>query len=396
MATATDGSIPPARTGGNRWLNLLLDVGPVLLLILLALVDDERPRPGRIEADILLVVLPLVVRRRWPMAVLLLVSTGSLVTAAESNAPWVQAGAVALASFTVGERLADRTRSALIVIAVSAVVALGLLALGADGFEAIVLPFVILVPTWLLGDVIRTRRVDALRRAEAIERAMREREEVLRAAAAEERRHVARELHDVVAHAVSVMVIQAGAARKVFRSSPEQAEESLLAVESTGREAMTELRRFLGALSDDGDDEAAGLAPQPGIAELSALLDRVREAGLPALLEIDGEARAVPASLDVTVYRIVQEALTNALRYAQRAATLVHLSWEAEQLRVEILDDGPTAADVEGSGRGLVGMRERATLVGGHLEAGPRLGGGYAVRAWLPLGKTAALESEAT
>ena len=195
---------------------------------------------------------------------------------------------------------------------------------------------------------------------------------------------MARELHDVVAHAVSVMIIQAGAARQVLRSSPDDAESSLLAVEATGREAMTELRRFLGALADD---EAGGLAPQPGIGALGSLVERVREAGLPASLEVDGEPVAVPASLDVTVYRIVQEALTNALRYARHAATLVRLSWEPEQLRVEILDDGLAAAASasEGAGRGLTGMRDRASLVGGRVEAGPRVGGGYAVRAWLPL-----------
>ena len=157
----------------------------------------------------------------------------------------------------------------------------------------------------------------------------------------------------------------------------------MLSVETTGREAMTELRRFLGALGDE--DEPAGLAPQPGIDELTTLLARVREAGLPASLEVDGEPQPVPASLDVTVYRIVQEALTNALRYARQATTLVRLTWEQDQLRVEILDDGPASGAGEGTGRGLAGMRERASLVGGRLEAGPRLGGGYAVRAWLPI-----------
>jgi signal transduction histidine kinase len=178
------------------------------------------------------------------------------------------------------------------------------------------------------------------------------------------------------------MVIQAGAARQIVRNDPDGAEAALLTVEATGREAMTELRRFLGALTDE--DEAAGLAPQPGIGELETLLDRVREAGLPASLEVAGTPRTIPPSLDVTVYRIVQEALTNALRYAERAATLVRLDWEPDQLRLEILDDGPGAAEASGDGRGLVGMRQRATLVGGRLEAGPRLGGGYAVRAWLP------------
>jgi signal transduction histidine kinase len=263
---------------------------------------------------------------------------------------------------------------------------LGILAQDADLFEAIALTFVSVLPPWLAGDLVRSRRIEAARRAERIERALREREERLRTAVAEERRHVGRELHDVIAHAVSVMVIQAGAARQVLRRSPDRAEESLLAIETTGREAMSELRRFLGAL-DEGDDAAGGLAPQPGIDALDALLERVREAGLPASLEVDGDPRPVPASLDVTVYRIVQEALTNALRYARQAATLVRLSWEPEQLRVEVLDEGPGTAPFgsEGSGRGLAGMRDRASLVGGRLEAGPRLGGGYAVRAWLPL-----------
>src|SRR5262249_322036 len=142
----------------------------------------------------------------------------------------------------------------------------------------------------------------------------------LRTAVAEERRHMARELHDVVAHAVSVMLIQAGAARQVLRSSPSGAEESLLTVEATGREAMAELRRLLGVLHDDG--EASGVAPQPGVDQLEALVARVRDAGLPAELRIDGTPIALPASVDVTIYRIVQEALTNALRYARRAATI--------------------------------------------------------------------------
>jgi signal transduction histidine kinase len=196
---------------------------------------------------------------------------------------------------------------------------------------------------------------------------------------------MARELHDVVAHGVSVMLIQTGAARQVLRTSPDRAEESLLTVEATGREAMAELRRLLGVLNDDG--EAPGLAPQPGVDQLGALVERVREAGLPAELAVDGAPRPLPASLDMTVYRIAQEALTNALRYARRAATLVHVSYEPDQLRLEILDDGPAipADAADGSGRGLVGMEQRAALVGGRLEAGPRLGGGYAVRAWLPL-----------
>jgi len=369
-------------------------LGPVVALTLVALLTADDRRSSEIGPTVALVVLPLAARRFWPLPIVVIVSLAALLTSTHSPTPWIQVIAVGLASFTAGERAGDRTRSALVVIIVASLMAIGFLAQDANPFEGAVLPFAVLVPTWLLGDLVRTRRVDADRRAEAAELAIREREARLRADAAEERRHVARELHDVVAHAVSVMVIQAGGARQVIRTSPEQAEQSMLAVESVGRDAMTELRRFLGVLSET--DEVAGIAPQPGIDALPTLVDRVREAGLAASFEVDGAPRVVPASLDTTVYRIVQEALTNALRYARQAATLVRLSWEPDQLRVEILDDGPATAEGEGSGRGLVGMRERASLVGGRLEAGPRLGGGYAVRAWLPLEPRSVTEPDAS
>jgi signal transduction histidine kinase len=330
------------------------------------------------------------VRRVWPIAVLAIVASGAVATATYVAAPWVLVGAVALASFEVGWRATDRVRSAMAVVAIGGLVTLGFVVQDADLAEALPITFAALAPSWLAGDFLRGRALESARQAEAMEQALREHDEIVRAAAAEERRHVARELHDILAHAVSVMVVQAGAARQVLRTSPEQAEEAMLAVEATGREAMTELRQFLGALSDD---EAAGVAPQPGIRELDTLVERVREAGLPASLEVDGEPRSVPPSLDVAVFRIVQEALTNALKYAGLATTLVRLRWEPDRLQVEILDDGPAGGGQPGSGRGLVGMRERASLVGGTLEAGPRVGGGYAVRAWLPLDRAVGSEA---
>jgi signal transduction histidine kinase len=367
----------------TRW-STAIDVGIVLVLTVATLVIGSRDTTSVQVGTLLLVVLPLLARRSWPLAVLVVVAVGAVITAPEADEPWVQVAALALASFTYGERSTDRTWSALAIITVTALTSFALIAQEAEPVEALVLTFVIVVPAWLAGDVLRTRRLDAVQRAEAAERSIRAREARLAAAAAEERRHVARELHDIVAHAVSVMVIQAGAARQVLRTSPKQAEDAMLAVESTGREAMAELRRFLGALS--ADDESAGLAPQPGIGQLPTLLERVREAGLPAVLEVDGEPRPVSPSVDVTAFRIVQEALTNALRYAQRAATLVRLTWEPVQLRLEILDEGPAAtAQPSAAGRGLAGMHERASLIGGRVEAGPRVGGGFAVRAWLPL-----------
>jgi signal transduction histidine kinase len=377
-------------TTGDRseraWPDLLLDVGPVVAVLLLGVVVERDDR--RELASALLLAVPLLVRRLAPLLVLAAVALIALATSTHTNGPWVQIASVALASFSAGERATDRTRSALSVLLVAAGLSAGFLLQDAQPVESLVLPFVVLVPTWLVGDVVRTRRLEAADRAAAAEAAARAAEDRIRAAVAEERRHMARELHDVVAHAVSVMLIQAGAARQVLGTSPGEAESTLLTVEATGREAMAELRRLVGVLNDDG--EATSLAPQPGVDQLEALVARVRDAGLPAELQIDGTPVALPASVDVTIYRIVQEALTNALRYARKAATLVHLSYEPNELRIEVLDDGPAGADVadgpsDGSGRGLVGMHQRATQVGGRLEAGPRLGGGYAVRAWLPI-----------
>jgi signal transduction histidine kinase len=366
------------------WRGLALDVGPIVGLIVLALVTADGVGTKELAAQ-LLVILPLLARRRWPFPVLVVVAIASIATSMSLGTPWVPVTAVALASYTVGEQAADRLTSAMEAIAVAGLIAFGFIVQDAQTVEALVIPFAVVVPSWLAGDMLRTRAVATAAREAEARRAIRETEDRLRAAAAEERRAMARELHDVVAHGVSVMLIQSGAARQVVYTSPDRAEEALLTVEATGREAMAELRRLLGILNEEG--EATGLAPQPGVDQLAALVERVRDAGLPAELAIDGPRRPLPASLDVTVYRIVQEALTNALRYARRAATLVRVSYEPDQLRLEILDDGPTvSADVaEGSGRGLVGMEQRAALVGGRLEAGPRLGGGYAVRAWLPL-----------
>jgi signal transduction histidine kinase len=372
----------PLRDGLIRW---LLAVGPVVVLGLLTIALAGRDWRDAGLPTLLLVVLPLGVRSPLPIPAFVIVGAGAIVTAASFQIPWVQILAVVLASFEVGHRSADRTSSLAAIVLVAAGMTLGFLLQDVDPVEATVLPFVFLVPSWLAGDTIRARRIEMARRIEDAERGLRDREEQLRAAADEERRHVARELHDVVAHAVSVMVVQAGAARQVLRSSPESAEQALLAVESAGRDAMSDLRRFLGSI-DPGDD-AGGVAPQPGVESLPTLVERVREAGLPATIEVDGEPRVLPASLEVTVYRIVQEALTNALRHAGRAATVARLIWEPDGLRVEVLDDGPTASapPAGGSGRGLIGMRDRVALAGGSLEVGPRLGGGFAVRARLPL-----------
>ena len=380
-------SEPRRVLGWARAERLAWDVIPPVALALIEILYGS-PTLAVGTVTLLFVVAPLVVRRRWPIPVLLIVAGAILLTASRGGSVVVDVSALVLASFAVGEATNGRARTVVLFLALAAAMSLGLLAQGANPTQSIVLPFVILVPSWLVGDGIRTWRLERAAEAQQREREWRLQMARMEAAVAEERQKIARELHDVLAHTVSVMVVQAGAARQVVRSSPEAADKALLAVEETGRQAMSELRGLLGVL--EPDDEGGGLAPQPGLGQLGELVARVRDAGLPAELQIDGVARALPRTTDIAAYRIVQEALTNALRYADRARTLVHVAYEASQLRVEVLDDGPGASSVaQGSGQGIDGMRARAASAGGKFEAGPRLGGGYAVRAWLPLAEPA-------
>jgi signal transduction histidine kinase len=207
-----------------------------------------------------------------------------------------------------------------------------------------------------------------------------------REAVADERARIAREMHDAVAHGVSVMVLQAGAAEQVLATAPERARESLVAIQDTGREAIIELHRMLGLLRDP----AAGvlLSPQPSVDRLDALLEQVRGAGLPVELTVEGEPRRLPPGIDRSAYRIVQEGLTNALKHAGPAHASVRLRYSEWALELEVLDDGRGPAGTAG-GFGLVGMRERAALYGGVLAADARPGGGYALRARLPLERVA-------
>ncbi|MGI8610598.1 MAG: sensor histidine kinase [Candidatus Dormibacteria bacterium] len=249
--------------------------------------------------------------------------------------------------------------------------------------------FLILGTLWLAGSAIRVRQ----RRADELEERARTREreqdDERQIALARQRAEIARELHDVVTHSVSVMVIQAGAARHVMERRPEKAVEALLAIEARGREALAELRGFLGVLDGATEDDLA-LVPQPGTADLEALISGVAETGLPVRLEILGTRRELPHGVDLAAYRVVQEALTNAIKYAGGSPTEVVVEFRADELAVEVLDEGPGTADTSaGATRGLVGLRERLAVHGGRLEAGRRPSGGFAVRAWIPTGAPA-------
>src|SRR3954454_18953983 len=236
---------------------------------------------------------------------------------------------------------------------------------------------------WLLGRWVRRRRQRTVvleRQAADLEA---DRSALAREAVADERARIAREMHDAVAHSVSVMVLQAGAAEQVLAAAPERARESLVTIQDTGREAIVELRRMLGLLRDPV--AGAALAPQPGVGRLDALLDQIRAAGLPVELTVEGEPRRLPPGIDRSAYRIVQEGLTNTLKHAGPARASVRIRYGDATLELEVLDDGRGPSSATGGGFGLLGMRERAALYGGVLDAEARPGGGYALRARLPL-----------
>jgi len=236
---------------------------------------------------------------------------------------------------------------------------------------------------WFIGRTIRQRRLQAERLEDLAARLEVEREEKARVAVAEERSRISRELHDVIAHSVSVMVVQAQAAQRLLEGEQRESRQALGSIETTGRQALTEMRRLLGILRRT--DAELELAPQPSLGRLDALIEQVREAGLPTELRVEGEARPLPPGVDLSAYRIVQEALTNTLKHAGPSRAKVMIHYRDEELELEISDDGPGTGGSGGAGQGLVGMRERVALYGGVLESGKKVDGGYLVRARLPL-----------
>ena len=238
---------------------------------------------------------------------------------------------------------------------------------------------------WLIGLLVRRpvqRAITAEERAAQLEQ---EQAAAAHQAVVDERQRIARELHDIIAHSVSVMTVQAGAVRRRLTDDQVAERDSLLAVERTGREAMTEMRRLVGLLREE--DTAPSYGPQPGMQTLETLIATVRGAGLPVELDVEGETRELPLGIDLTAYRVVQEALTNALKHAGPARAWVRIHWGERELTLEVANDGRVTP--EGNGYGHVGMQERLRLYGGRLESGARPEGGYVVRAHVPIGPDA-------
>jgi signal transduction histidine kinase len=351
-----------------------------------------RPGGGVAVALVLTQTLPLAWRRRHPLLISLV--TG-LATAGYGLAPYPDlampipiGGVVGLYSVAAwgGRRAALGSG---VVAAVMVVVTMSLPRTDADLVDAAFVSLA-LAGAWLLGDRARVQRALA---AELQERALRlehERADEARRAVASERARIARELHDVVAHHVSMMVVQAEAGPVAVEHDPAQAAGAFEAIAATGRQALVEMRRLLGMLRGEEED-APSLAPQPGLAEVPSLVEQVGRAGLQVELVVEGTQAPLPAGVDLSAYRIVQEALTNAVKHSGAGRARVLVRYGPEDLRLRVVDEGRAgraAAPGKRVGQGLVGMRERVNLFGGELHAGPGPGpdGGFTVDARIPIG----------
>lgn len=364
----------------RRWTKGILDVVLGFVLTMLAV----RAAVGASWAQavpLLLMTVPLAWRRRLPVPSLAVVAAGALWATADSSDYRISALALVCLLVACYSAAAYVRRPVVSLIAIATVA--GLVAAQGGGWPAVgarLAPFGILGSIWCGVTVIRQRddRASQWRsRAQQLERVQElERELMLR----DERSRIARELHDIVTHAVSVMTLQTGAARRLAGRDLSRATEILEAVEGQGREALNELRGLLGLLTGDED---APLAPQPSIADLPALVQRLAAAGLDVTLTIEGEKLQVPPGIELAAYRIVQEALTNSMRYANGAPTRVMLRFTADEIAIDISDEG-TPADAPAFGRGLMGMRERASLYGGTVDA-IATSAGFTVHALLPL-----------
>jgi signal transduction histidine kinase len=387
-------SLTRLRSGWRRFRTLdplLLDGLLAAALAAVSGVLFVREAPGELAGLALVVAapLPLVLRRRHPRLTWALIV---LLTAAALRPPTIAGfAAVVVAVYSVGAHGEGRLRS-LAMLVVTAVALQVAVPEARPPLPDWSLNPLLIVGLWLAGDAVRGLQ----ERAARLER---ERELAARIAVADERSRIARELHDVVAHGVSVMVVQAGAARRLLDREPSRAEDALLQVEAGGRDALADLRRMLGLLTGDASDAGRpdGAAPpageRPGLDQLDGLAERMRAAGVPVELRVEGPDGELPAGLELAAYRVVQEALTNVLRHAPGATARVEVARGERELRLEVLSTLPTtpdagpapAPDVQGAGRGLVGMRERVAAYGGELDAGPGDDGGFAVRARFPL-----------
>jgi signal transduction histidine kinase len=396
----------PARAGVDErrprgWRSFAFDVALALLAtgFELASVVDA---PGRasVPAIVLAAVAggALVLRRSAPLAVLATTLAAGVAVVALGEEPAGVAGLIAL--YTTAA-MCERRVSLTALVPTAAIAASGSAATAdtegrtASASFGATVAVLLVIGVWALGAYAQTRQRYARALEERAADAEREREQLARIAVHEERASIARELHDIVAHSVSVMLVGVRGARDVLRTSPDVADDTLARVEASGEQSLAELRRILALLR--GPEHGAESRPQPSLAELEELVASFRDAGLPVRLEVVGEPRPLPGGVELSVYRIVQEALTNVLKHTHATRVTVTLTFRGSRLELEVVDDGtpPESAAAEQSaneraapvgGHGLVGMRERVAVLGGELETGRRAGGGFRVAARLPVG----------
>jgi signal transduction histidine kinase len=336
----------------------------------------------------LLQTVPLAWRRVRPVAVFAVTTSAMFLYFSLGYFPSFASFGFLLALYTVTAHRDRRTSVAAAFASATAVLTLQVISVEPVEIDSIFAEGLIVGAVWFIGDGLRAKRSQVINLEDRATRLEREREEAALRAAAEERRVIARELHDMVAHNVSVIVARSAAAQRVLDREPEEGRLALRSIEDSGREALVEMRRLLGLLRTD-DDRPDVRAPKQGLGDLGALLSEVREAGLPVELEVQGTPRTLPVGLDLSAFRIVQEALTNVRKHAGAASATVVVRYGEDRLELRIVDDG-RGIDAEGTDPrraryGHLGMRERVGLFRGELRVGPRAAGGYEVVASLPL-----------
>ena len=362
----------------RRYGDWVLATGLVALMIAQVLsLDISRANTALAVAGALALLVPLALRVRMPLTLMfVLLAVGVMGQWLPKRVLDVEAFGliVLLVVYNGGAHTAGRRAWA--AGAMTAFFGIVLLFTDPDGvgFGGIIFFTLLFGAPWLAGYVVQRRRLG--------ETLMRRERDAAEAAIVDERARIARELHDVVAHAISVIVLQARGGRRLLDTEPEETRGALDTIEHTGEQALVEMRRLVGLLRE-GEDELA-LAPQPTLSQLDHLADQVRAAGLPVEISIEGQPIELPPGVDLSAYRIVQEALTNALKHAGPASARVRLHYAADGLEVDISDDGRGTGNGDAGGYGLAGIRERVSVVGGELEAGRQTNGGFAVRARLP------------
>jgi signal transduction histidine kinase len=351
--------------------------------------QDAGSREPLSVALLLLETIPLIARRRWPLGILIVTVVVTVLHASMAGPEGLNESLGAMVAVYTVAAETDRRTSLSATLATAAAFAVLIVTKGTfpANFQGLLQTLMIVGLFWAVGDWTRTRRLYAQADRDRIRLLEAEREERARRAVLEERERIARELHDVVTPHVSVIVIQAGAGLTALDRRPEAAREALHAIDRTARQALTDMRRMLGIMGEAAPEGDVARQPMPGLDRLGELVEQVRSAGLPVELAIAGERRRLDAGVELSAYRIVQEALTNALKHAAGARARVELAYGADALDIRVTDEGGRGrhdvAELGEGGRGLIGMRERVGVFGGAFEAGPTLTG-FTVHASLP------------